>query len=77
MNIAKFFVVILVSSVAQAALEGPCFIPGVGSGACLHTRTCLDGGGGSFPGFCPDDPADVRCCFKRCHQQWSGTVSSD
>ncbi|EAU80703.1 hypothetical protein CC1G_08310 [Coprinopsis cinerea okayama7 len=52
--------------VAQAALNGPCTIPGVGPGTCLRTADCAAGGGGSFTGYCPRDPADVKCCFKRC-----------
>ncbi|EAU82386.2 hypothetical protein CC1G_06696 [Coprinopsis cinerea okayama7 len=62
----SLFAIFLTLGVAQAALNGPCNIPGVGPGTCLHTSTCANGGGGSFSGYCPNDPADVRCCFKRC-----------
>ena len=46
-----------------AALNGPCSVNGA-SGVCLHTADCSDGSGTSTAGFCPDDPADVKCCTK-------------
>ncbi|KAF6759172.1 lysozyme [Ephemerocybe angulata] len=49
----------------NAALNGPCTANGV-PGACLATSTCSGGGGTSVSGFCPNDPADVKCCTKTC-----------
>ncbi|KAL8718363.1 MAG: hypothetical protein Q9225_004489 [Loekoesia sp. 1 TL-2023] len=46
-----------------AALNGPCSVNGA-SGVCLHTADCKDGSGTSTAGFCPNDPADVKCCTK-------------
>lgn len=46
-----------------AALNGPCSVNGV-SGVCLKTADCSGGGGTSTAGFCPNDPADVKCCTK-------------
>ncbi|KAG2009700.1 hypothetical protein CC2G_012601 [Coprinopsis cinerea AmutBmut pab1-1] len=40
----------------EAALNGPCDIPGLGPGTCLHTQVCAQGGGMSVPGYCKDDP---------------------
>lgn len=48
---------------AQAALNGPC-TAGSTPGVCVTTATCSGGGGTSHSGYCPNDPADVRCCTK-------------
>ncbi|KAL9576844.1 MAG: hypothetical protein Q9212_006774, partial [Teloschistes hypoglaucus] len=51
------------TATAFAALNGPCSVNGA-SGVCLHTADCKAGDGTSTAGFCPDDPADVKCCTK-------------
>lgn len=33
------------------------------SGTCRTTSSCTALGGGSVAGFCPNDPADVKCCL--------------
>ncbi|KAL8839751.1 MAG: hypothetical protein Q9170_001622 [Blastenia crenularia] len=48
---------------ALAAVDGPCSVNGA-SGVCLYTSDCSDGDGTSTAGFCPGDPADVKCCTK-------------
>lgn len=49
-----------------AALNGACKLDSGASGVCLSTSSCSSGGGTSTPGFCPDDPDNVRCCTKKC-----------
>ncbi|KAL9594909.1 MAG: hypothetical protein Q9219_006764 [cf. Caloplaca sp. 3 TL-2023] len=56
---------LLLTSHTLAALNGHCSVNGR-PGVCLHTSDCSDGSGTSTAGFCPDDPADVKCCTKSC-----------
>ncbi|KAH6910431.1 hypothetical protein BKA70DRAFT_1041814, partial [Coprinopsis sp. MPI-PUGE-AT-0042] len=35
-------------------------------GVCLSTTDCTAGGGEYWSGYCPNDPANVKCCVKRC-----------
>lgn len=53
----------LTATTAFAALNGQCSVNGT-PGVCLHTADCGNGGGTSTSGFCPNDPADVKCCTK-------------
>ena len=48
---------------ALGAVNGHCSVNGT-PGVCLHTDDCSSGSGTSTAGFCPDDPADVKCCTK-------------
>ncbi|KAL9033288.1 MAG: hypothetical protein Q9214_007586 [Letrouitia sp. 1 TL-2023] len=57
------FTVLTTAPTAFAAVNGPCSVNGV-PGVCLATAKCKDAGGTSTAGFCPDDPADVKCCTK-------------
>ncbi|KAL5375129.1 hypothetical protein DPSP01_011442 [Paraphaeosphaeria sporulosa] len=49
----------------HAALNGHC----TGSedffydGICVKTSTCASYGGTTISGHCPNDPADVKCCY--------------
>jgi hypothetical protein len=61
---------LLLPACAFAALNGHCVDKdhlGAGSwpadGICIHTKTCTDHGGVYASGWCPDDPADVKCCY--------------
>lgn len=49
---------------AFAALNGACSIGNGTPGVCVSTGSCAASGGTSTKGFCPNDPADVRCCTK-------------
>ncbi|KAL0956663.1 hypothetical protein HGRIS_002795 [Hohenbuehelia grisea] len=59
----KLIALILAAGVARAAVNGACSVNGT-PGVCLPTASCSSGGGKSTAGFCPNDPADVRCCTK-------------
>ncbi|KAG0638127.1 hypothetical protein HOY80DRAFT_969066 [Tuber brumale] len=77
--------VLLLSTTAQAAINDRCTVNGT-AGVCISTASCTSGGGTSTAGFCPNDPADIRCCTKtKCGNggscNWTGqcrgtTVSS-
>ncbi|KAF9347963.1 hypothetical protein BGX26_000574 [Mortierella sp. AD094] len=63
--------VALVSAVAfvkaLAMAQQHCFDPW-GIGLCLPTSECTKSGGNYATGYCPHDPADVKCCtFGECH----------
>ncbi|KAI4143799.1 MAG: hypothetical protein L6R39_004450 [Caloplaca ligustica] len=60
---SSLFLLTLTATSALAALNGKCSVNGV-SGVCLHTADCKSGSGTSTSGFCPDDPANVKCCTK-------------
>ncbi|MCJ1428268.1 hypothetical protein MMC29_006177 [Sticta canariensis] len=57
------FYVFLLSGTAFGAVNGPCSADGT-PGVCVSTATCSDSAGSSHSGFCPDDPADIKCCTK-------------
>ena len=46
-----------------AAVNGPCSIDGT-PGVCVTTSDCAAADGSYRSGFCPNDPADVKCCIK-------------
>jgi hypothetical protein len=50
---------------ASAAVGDACSANGT-PGVCLSTSTCTSGSGTTHTGFCPNDPADVKCCTKSC-----------
>ncbi|KAF4567369.1 hypothetical protein EYR40_006368 [Pleurotus pulmonarius] len=54
---------VLAVSLPVLAVNGPCTANGT-PGVCISTSSCSSGGGQSFSGLCPNDPADVRCCTK-------------
>lgn len=58
--LSVFFVA---AGVAQAALNGACSVNGT-PGVCLTTSTCTSSGGSYASGYCPNDPTDVKCCYK-------------
>jgi hypothetical protein len=45
----------------HAELNGPCNINGK-PGVCIPTKACIAKGGTYASGFCPKDPADIKCC---------------
>ncbi|KAI9800263.1 MAG: hypothetical protein M1833_003377 [Piccolia ochrophora] len=51
------------SSGVLAAVNGPCSADGT-PGVCISTSSCRGAGGKSATGFCPNDPADVKCCTR-------------
>ncbi|TFK74166.1 glycoside hydrolase family 24 protein [Pluteus cervinus] len=51
------------AGVAYATVNGPC-TAGSTPGVCISTSTCSSGGGTSYSGYCPNDPADIKCCAK-------------
>ncbi|EAU80493.1 hypothetical protein CC1G_11848 [Coprinopsis cinerea okayama7 len=51
----------------QGAINDPCTAKGQ-PGICITTSDCSAGGGTSHVGFCPRDPAHVRCCTKKCNR---------
>ncbi|CAA7266062.1 unnamed protein product [Cyclocybe aegerita] len=48
---------------ANAALNDPCKAACT-SGVCISTSSCSSSGGTSHTGFCPNDPANIKCCTK-------------
>ncbi|KAK5655231.1 hypothetical protein OQA88_5798 [Cercophora sp. LCS_1] len=48
-----------------AAVNEPCVGSGGVAGVCISTSACSAAGGSSITGFCPSDPAGIRCCFKK------------
>lgn len=59
----SFYSILFTAIVARAALNGPCTASGT-PGVCITTSSCSSSGGTSFTGFCPNDPANVKCCTK-------------
>lgn len=57
------YLILLGAVAANAALNGPCTVSGT-PGVCIKTSSCSSSGGTSHTGFCPNDPADVKCCTK-------------
>lgn len=57
------YYVFLLSGAALGAVNGPCSADGT-PGVCISSATCSDSAGTSHSGFCPDDPADIKCCTK-------------
>ena len=57
------FTLFALTASAFAAVNGPCSVNGT-PGVCLATTDCSNGDGTSTSGYCPDDPADVKCCTK-------------
>ncbi|KAI5843298.1 hypothetical protein DFP73DRAFT_514075 [Morchella snyderi] len=54
-------IALLFLTATHAAVNGPC----TGSpGVCVTTANCARDGGTSVPGYCPNDPDNVRCCTK-------------
>ncbi|RPB07105.1 hypothetical protein P167DRAFT_513886 [Morchella conica CCBAS932] len=51
-------------TLAYAAINDPCHVPGRGSGVCVTTQNCARDGGTSTRNYCPNDPDNVRCCTK-------------
>ncbi|EAU80873.1 lysozyme [Coprinopsis cinerea okayama7 len=49
----------------QGAINDPCSVNGT-PGICITTTACANAGGTNAVGFCPNDPANVRCCTKKC-----------
>ena len=37
-----------------------------GNGICIYTVECTNSGGSYVSGKCPNDPANVKCCNKKC-----------
>ncbi|KAG0332689.1 hypothetical protein BG000_009814 [Podila horticola] len=62
------FTLALVSAAVLAASamgQHQCFVPNPpnsGPGICIPTSQCTGGGGSYVSGFCPNDPANVKCC---------------
>ncbi|KAF9450541.1 glycoside hydrolase family 24 protein [Macrolepiota fuliginosa MF-IS2] len=56
-------ILLVAVGVARATLNGACTI-GSTPGTCISTSTCSSGGGTYASGYCPNDPADVKCCYK-------------
>ncbi|KAF9986678.1 hypothetical protein BGZ75_001530 [Mortierella antarctica] len=50
-------------SAASVLAANSCSVSGV-AGTCISTSSCASSGGTSTPGFCPNDPNDVRCCTR-------------
>ncbi|RPA92699.1 hypothetical protein L873DRAFT_1817221 [Choiromyces venosus 120613-1] len=63
MKFLEIVSLLLLSATANAAVDGLCSVNGT-SGVCISTANCASGGGKSTVGFCPNDPADIRCCTK-------------
>ncbi|KAF9080359.1 hypothetical protein BGX23_002277 [Mortierella sp. AD031] len=43
--------------------QNTCFDKQAGlPGICIRTSQCSGGGGTYHSGYCPNDPADVKCC---------------
>ena len=62
----SLFALFLALGVTQAAEYDLCHVTGVGYGTCMRTSMCTSGGGGTYTGFCPNDPANIKCCVKKC-----------
>ncbi|KAH6910429.1 hypothetical protein BKA70DRAFT_1095336 [Coprinopsis sp. MPI-PUGE-AT-0042] len=67
----KFALIVTLSALSygatmvSGALYGPCYV-GVTPGACLEIGECNSGGGVVHTGYCPNDPAGIKCCTKSC-----------
>ncbi|KAF9034368.1 lysozyme [Panaeolus papilionaceus] len=61
----SILIIVLTVTNVQAALNGACTV-GSKPGVCVTTSSCSADGGTSTAGYCPNDPADVRCCTKSC-----------
>lgn len=59
----SIYSILFTAILARAALNGPCTASGA-PGVCITTSSCSSSGGTSFTGFCPNDPANVKCCTK-------------
>ncbi|ORX49609.1 hypothetical protein BCR36DRAFT_291528, partial [Piromyces finnis] len=70
MRTIKFILALLAAAPsAFAALEGSCTVNGV-KGVCINTANCKMSAGQSgsanyYSGYCPNDPANVKCCIKK------------
>lgn len=60
----SFVTFALSAMVVHAALNGPCSVANGTPGVCVSTASCSSSGGTSHTGFCPNDPADIKCCVK-------------
>lgn len=60
---AVAFVLLALLGSAHASLNGFCSI-GSTPGVCIHTADCTSKGGTYRSNYCPQDPADVKCCTK-------------
>lgn len=58
-----YLVLTLTITRALAAINGPCSV-GSTPGVCIATAQCSSASGSSSVGFCPNDPADIKCCTK-------------
>ncbi|RPB21165.1 hypothetical protein L211DRAFT_790944 [Terfezia boudieri ATCC MYA-4762] len=61
--ISIFSLLLIAASIAQARINGPCSVE-LTPGVCISTASCKKGGGRSHRGYCPNDPADIKCCTK-------------
>ncbi|KAJ3170886.1 hypothetical protein HDU87_008652 [Geranomyces variabilis] len=52
-----FTIAAIISSVSAES----CSVGGK-AGTCISTASCKSNGGTSTPGYCPNDPDDIRCC---------------
>jgi len=64
----KVVVAFLVAAMAPstfARINGPCSGDYKGKGVCVSTASCNSASGSYISGFCPGDPANIKCCVKR------------
>ncbi|GAQ81688.1 hypothetical protein KFL_000880020 [Klebsormidium nitens] len=57
------FLLLVLLAPTQATLNGQCSV-GSTPGVCIATADCTSGGGTYASGYCPNDPTDVKCCYK-------------
>ena len=60
---AIFLPALGLTGITLGAVNGPCSINNT-PGVCLPIAQCTGSGASSQSGFCPDDPADVKCCIQ-------------
>jgi len=63
----KLLAITLITSVIPttfARLNGPCQLNDGKKGVCVKISDCTRNDGIYYNGLCPDDPADIKCCFK-------------
>jgi len=62
-NIKLLALIASAAPAAYAAVGDACYLSPSKPGACINTAECSRHGGTYRSGLCPNDPANVKCCF--------------
>lgn len=63
LNHIFYLALTLTTTAVLAAVNDHCSVGGK-PGVCIATAQCSSASGTSSVGFCPHDPADIKCCTK-------------